>query len=128
MAYNAGKKILHRCVSGKRFKLQRFGKKKFLPKPNHPYKPPPTPTPFRNQMVGPQKVTILLRPSIIATLTKKIYIYLHFILIIIRKIEESASKQAIVVLIKIRFAFTVFYFLFNKSNLFLAAFYGRSSG
>ena len=33
---------------------------------------PPTPNPFRNQMVGPQKVTILLRPSIIATLTKKI--------------------------------------------------------
>ena len=105
-----------------------LGRKKILPKPNHPYKPPPTPTPFRNQMVGPQKVTILLRPSIIATLTKKIYIYLHFILIIIRKIEESASKQAIVVLIKIRFAFTVFYFLFNKSNLFLAAFYGRSLG
>ena len=104
-----------------------LGRKKFLPKPNHPYKPPPTPTPFRNQMVGPQKVTILLRPSIIATLTKK-NLYLHFILIIIRKIEESASKQAIVVLIKIRFAFTVFYFLFNKSNLFLAAFYGRSLG
>ena len=55
-----------------------LGRKKFLPKPNHPYKPPPTPTPtpFRNQMVGPQKVTILLRPSIIATLTKKIYIYI----------------------------------------------------
>ena len=106
-----------------------LGRKKFLPKPNHPYKPAPTPTPtpLRNQMVGPQKVTILLRPSIIATLTKK-KLYLHFILIIIRKIEESASKQAIVVLIKIRFAFTVFYFLFNKSNLFLAAFYGRSLG
>ena len=48
-----------------------LGRKKFLPKPNHPYKPAPTPTPtpLRNQMVGPQKVTILLRPSIIATLT-----------------------------------------------------------
>ena len=79
MAYNAGKKILHRCVSGKRFKLQRFGKKKFLPKPNHPYKPPPTPTPSRNQMVGPQKVTMLLRPSIIAILTKKnIYIFAFY--------------------------------------------------
>ena len=127
MAYNAGKKILHRCVSGKRFKLQRFGKKENLTQTKSPIQATPHPHLFRNQMVGPQKVTILLRPSIIATLTKK-KLYLHFILIIIRKIEESASKQAIVVLIKIRFAFTVFYFLFNKSNLFLAAFYGRSLG
>ena len=57
-----------------------LGRKKFLPKPNHPYKPPPTPTPtpLRNQMVGPQKVTILLRPSIIATLTKKKIIFAFY--------------------------------------------------
>ena len=57
-----------------------LGRKKFLPKPNHPYKPPPAPTPFRNQIVGPQKVTILLRPSIIATLTEKNYICILFLL------------------------------------------------
>ena len=57
-----------------------LGRKKFLPKPNDPYKPPPTPNPFRNQMVGPQKVTILLRPSIIATLTEKNYICILFLL------------------------------------------------
>ena len=38
----------------------------------------PTPTPFRNQMVGPQKVTILLRPSIIATLTEKKIIFAFY--------------------------------------------------
>ena len=36
MGYNAGKKILHRCTSGKKFYHQKFGKK-FLHKPNHPY-------------------------------------------------------------------------------------------
>ena len=47
MEYNAGKKILHRCMSGKKFYLQRFRKKKFLPKSNHPY---PS---SKSQMVGP---------------------------------------------------------------------------
>ena len=36
MAYNAGKKILHCCVSGKRFKLQRFGKKEILTQTKSP--------------------------------------------------------------------------------------------
>ena len=78
MAYNAGKKILHRCVSGKRFKLQRFGKKEILTQTKSPIQATPTPTPFRNQMVGLQKVTILLRPSIIATLTEKKIIFAFY--------------------------------------------------
>ena len=48
MAYNAGKKILHRCVSGKRFKLQRFGKKEILTQTKSPNKPPPPPPPSEN--------------------------------------------------------------------------------
>ena len=78
MAYNAGKKILHRCVSGKRFKLQRFGKKENLTQTKSPIQATPHPHLFRNQMVGPQKVTILLRPSIIATLTKKKIIFAFY--------------------------------------------------
>ena len=74
MAYNAGKKLLHRCVSGKRFKLQRFGKKEILTQTKSPIQA----TPFRNQIVDPQKVTILLRPSIIATLTEKKIIFAFY--------------------------------------------------
>ena len=104
-----------------------LGRKKILPKPNHPYKPPPIPTSSEIKWSAPKRLPYYWDPRLLQHWLKK-KLYLHFILIIIRKIEESASKQAIVVLIKIRFAFTVFYFLFNKSNLFLAAFYGRSLG
>ena len=124
MACNAGKKILHCCVSGKNSNSRGFGRKKFLPKPNHPYKPPPPPSEIK--WSAPRRLPYYWDPRLLQHWLKKLY--LHFILIIIRKIEESASKQAIAVLIKICFAFTVFYFLFDKSNSFLAAFYGRSLG
>ena len=37
------KQILQRYKSGKKFYLQKFGQKKFLPQPNHPYHPLPPP-------------------------------------------------------------------------------------
>lgn len=63
MAYNPGKKILHRYIvcRGKKIYYQRFGEKKFPPKPNY-YSPRllhsphqlthtfPAPTPDKSQM------------------------------------------------------------------------------
>ena len=37
------KQILQRYKSGKKFYLQKFGQKNFLPQPNHPYHPLPPP-------------------------------------------------------------------------------------
>ena len=55
MAYNAGKKILHRCVSGKRFKLQRFGKKEILTQTKSPIQATPHPHPLQKSNGRPPK-------------------------------------------------------------------------
>ena len=51
MAYNTEKNILHHWMSGKKLYLQRFGEKKFLPKPDHPFHPPT----FLNSQWSPPK-------------------------------------------------------------------------
>ena len=65
MAYNAEKKKTNKQTnktntgkSYKKFYLQRFGKKRILPKPNHPYPPPPPLPPLKSQMVDPYSVRI----------------------------------------------------------------------
>ena len=122
-----GKNLTPLCVRKKIQTPEVWEERKSYPNQiTHTSHPPPPPLQKSNGR--PPKGYHTIETLDYCNIDKKKKLYLHFILIIIRKIEESASKQAIVVLIKIRFAFTVFYFLFNKSNLFLAAFYGRSLG
>ena len=68
LAYDAGKKILHRHMSRKK----NLGKKK-LPKPNHPYlpPPPPPPPPLKSQLFDPLEMWLVKTAFITAHMNQR---------------------------------------------------------